>query len=219
MIEEINNILKSETNNDYISLYKIYKVLENIVLKQEKLRDLSVDKMNRKLKNIYNPNYYLDKEVKIIMCFFDYDHDELGIILKNTLNLYEKYYLKKLDIFKITESKDDFNRKKLDVIMNDLEELYDSYDEVKKTYKAYYNEINVLNSNFLLNINLNTIDLYLKKNSLYNLIDIKLFTYSREHFIDAPSNVQEYIENNFYEILNKAQIKKIDCPSWIKEKI
>lgn len=216
-IGEINKILSTKEKEEYISIQEIYEKLKKINEKQQQLRDKYVKKMNLKLQNTYNKEHYIDKKLQIIMCGFDYDKNELCILLKNTLGLFEKYYFSKInDEFKITESKNDLNRKKLLIIKEELQELYESYDEIKKIYKKHYDKIKIQNSNeLLLDLNLNIMQLYIEEKQKRPL-NIRMYTYSNDYFIDAPKETQEYIDENFETIINKTRIKKIDCPTWIK---
>lgn len=217
-MEEINKILNTRKDNNYISMHEINEILKNTNEKQEKIRDLYVQKMNIILNNTFNKEHYLDKKLQIIMCGFDYDHNELCILIKNTLGMLEKYYFSKInDEFKITEAKNDINRKKIQIIKEELQKLYETYDEIKKVYKIHYDKIKILNSNeLLLDLNLNVIQLYIEEKKNERPLNIRMYTYSNEYLIDAPKETQEYIYQNFEEITHKVQIKKIDCPTWIK---
>lgn len=191
-------------NNELISLYTIYKTLKNIYEKQLELRNKYVEKMNLKLNQYYNKECFIDKKIYIFMCGYDYEKDEIYIGLMNKQKKIEKYYFKKKQGILIKEYKDELNHTKLNIIMDDLCELYDFYQKIKPLYKSY-TEIKINNSQLYIDFNINIMDLYSKKNTKEKKSYIKIFTYTDECDIGETFNNSS---DNYIEELKKTYIKK-----------
>jgi hypothetical protein len=58
--------------------------------------------------------------------------------------------------------------------------------------------------------------LYIEEKQNKRPLNIRMYTYSNDFYIEASKETHEYVRENFDEIVKKIQIKKIDCPTWIK---
>ncbi len=224
VLHDIKEIINCDEHDDYISIFKIVQFLSSV---HENINDTNsrfVYNMDVKLNNYFNDKRYLDKNFEVCSCFFDFDKNELGLYVRNYSNELEIFYFsKRHGNIAIVEARNAFHKDKIFSLLNDdISKLYDFYFNLSYIYSKFSNEISVLNSNFKIDINFNSLELYVPKNySLFErLVSLKILFYNNEHYCNAPSNdIIMEIENNYNEILKHAHIRLEDCPLWMQERL
>lgn len=229
VLDEIENILSCECSEGYVSVFQIVELLRGIHKEQDKLNSSYVDIMDIKLKNHFNREHYLDKKFFIYNCWFDFDRNQLCLYIYNYSKEIERYYFsKKNGELVIIESKNDLHKKEIfELLKSDLSELYDSYCALIDINKSYSHNIDLLDSEFKLNINYNVVELFIPKNySLFErLVSLVINTYVDENSIDAhnflvsSNDFVNCVEENYLDILKHAYVKLEDCPSWMHDKL
>ena len=209
---ELDKLMNVQNDDlEYVSLYYVLEELRRLQKKYNDLKDIYVKTMNIRLKNYYNYEHYLDIKFDIILCGFNYDRNELYIVIRNMNGEMERYYFKKNEELVVTRSVNGKHKNDiLFLLKNDLSDLYDKYLEQKEIRKQCSSGIGVYNSKFKANVGYNAVEL-----SLNELMSLRFMTYCDDYFIESASNIQ--IDKKVLDLLNHSYVKKCDLPFFIQE--
>ena len=197
-IYDIINLLK-EKNNDYLNLANYYKEKIERLVHSKVMKGLNIivdiekHKCSKDIISIVINNEPISKKEAI---YFYRKDNELKIVNSKSFSLLEE------KVFNITKD-----------ILFELYEEFDDFFDFKKQYKV---NVNSINSNFLVNLNSNQIEM------INDGIIIKEFInlFNNNYIIDSNMvYITKLFDKNREEFLKKIYLKIDDCPKWMQEEL
>lgn len=219
VLEEIKKVFSSKSNNDInsISLYDVFAVMKQEYYKLIKIENL----YNYMIKCILKETFSMDAISEIYG--FDYTKNELKIGFSkywaNDCN--EICFSKKDGNIYITKSEDSCSNEILDSIGDVLSRLYDEYIELKDFSTQFSNNIKSINSNFLVNITSDDINVHMNSKTSDSNKDFSLL--HSVHNSDKykckcnSSLLFDVVNNNEDQIFRKIFVRIEDCPEWMRD--
>lgn len=218
LIEEIENILKSQPSKDvnYISLYEVVKLIRN---KNNEYKDL------KKRYAFLLGEHFRSCKPKYIhfeVADFDYENNELKIEIDNTpvfRPIYHSIIFKKEneEIY-VKETETDWSSDILYILKDELSELYDKFLKFSKFKKTKEFKVIPLNCQFDIKIYVKYftyISAFLKEHSFFMLrFSNEISEYKYDGFIS--SSITDILYNNEDNLLRNILIKISDFPEWMQ---
>lgn len=212
ILEEIKNVLQSNKikDTDCISIYDVFKVCA-----KRKYDEISLQKYYQyKLQRATNRD--------IILYSFDYDNKELSIGVKwfgdYTKIVFSKRFGEFGDLY-IKRAETAFANNILYDVSDVLYEAYDKALSFKNFYTQSNFNIKAINSNFLVHITKNGVDVTDKKYLDYKF-NLCCFSERGNYKCECNSSkVNDAIRNYENEIFKKIFIKIEDCPEWMQQEL
>ena len=167
------------------------------------------DNIENKLKPKYGNN------VGLVIYNYNLDTIEIGFT-KNYNRKYKHITFKLVDNdISIINSETKEAKSILEILQNELKELYKIYKRFNYLDKQGCYQIRSINANIYIDITLYSIKIYCNN----NFFNIKYNTYDDKYYIFCDEKLEEFIKNISSDLTNFLYVPISDCPKWSQDEL
>ena len=207
---QINKIYNQNIDDEqFISLESIKNyycsILDNLYKQKYEIED----NIENKLKPKYGNN------VGLVIYNYNLDTIEIGFT-KNYNRKYKHITFKLVDNdISIINSETKEAKSILEILQNELKELYKIYKRFNYLDKQGCYQIRSINANIYIDITLYSIKIYCNN----NFFNIKYNTYDDKYYIFCDEKLEEFIKNISSDLTNFLYVPISDCPKWSQDEL
>lgn len=219
ILEEVKDVLTTPKNKDKecISLYDVIMLNRKLNADYDNVEKKYNQQINSLIKNRFSSSS------SVCIHKFDHKNNLLHISFKRySGNDYDDIYFTKEngDLY-VVKSKSCWTSEVFETLSSTLSKMYDDYMlyGVYKDHDRAKNDINAVNSNFLVDISSYGVDIHVKdpKNKYKNEFKLFAASYTNDFSCECNSNtVIEAIKGNEFEIFKNIFVNISDCPIWMQ---
>lgn len=215
ILEEVAELFTQEKtkDTDCISLYDVVSLIKKFKNGYNYIKK----RYQEHFDNILSGKYY---NTSLVIYDFYYEKKQLSIGFKFWKDYETIVFTKQNDDLCVVESESPHSQEVLVLIGKGLSELYDELIKFSDFKNQFAYNTKTLNSNFLVDISENGVDIYANSQSNRFSKDFKLSSHSYKNGYDYKCNstsVLTALQGKEDEIFKRIFVKIDDCPEWSKQ--